>query len=221
MLEFCSPPSNSGALFTNMNHIDSSHQNAAAHGFGMATPLAALQGMTEMKTPTIATSWPQCTAQQTGKPIYNFPPHSVNGTPHGINDILCRPLPNLGQTSLPVPRLNISPSSMSSMSSMYFGAAARFNTKPVSDLSGRPHLYWPGIPLQAASSPWRSDRYNSCSSGKRSHAYLRMFFYLLFSCSFVPLLLFSFLAQHGKSHNCLFSLAAFSCSQLSFSAKYF
>lgn len=137
--------------------MDASRQNAFMLG---SPPLAALHTMAEMKQTLM--QYP-CSMSQPAKTV-NYPSYSA-ATPHGINDILGRSVVAANSSQLQLPHLNLSPAGM------YFsaGAAARFATKPMPDLSNRPHLYWPGLPVQPSGNPWRTDRLPSCSPGKKTY----------------------------------------------------
>ncbi|XP_014669860.1 PREDICTED: homeobox protein Nkx-6.2-like [Priapulus caudatus] len=149
-----------------MNHMDASRQSAFMVG---NPPLAALHTMTEMKQSLMQQNGYPCSVNngnnssvmsQVGKTSMNYAAYTL-ATPHGINDILNRPGIAAGVApSLQLPHLSLSPAGM------YFATgAARFAGKPMGELPSRPHLYWPGIPLQTGGSPWRADRMPVCSPG--------------------------------------------------------
>ncbi|XP_033870375.1 homeobox protein Nkx-6.1-like [Acipenser ruthenus] len=170
-------------------------------------PLAALHSMTEMKTPLYSayplsstgptsSSSPSSTSPNPGgipvsspgiKPspgLSSFLSHQqyLAATPHGINDILSRPvatsassagilsgLPRFSTLSPPPPPgLYFSPSAAAAV------AVARY-PKPLADLPGRTPIFWPGV---MQSPPWRDARF-ACSphqgsvlldkDGKRKH----------------------------------------------------
>ena len=73
------------------------------------------------------------------------------GTPHGISDILGRPITcTAGQLLGGFPRITAA-------AGMYFNPAAvsRYPGKPLSELPGRAPIFWPGV-MQG--SPWRDPR---------------------------------------------------------------
>ncbi|CAH2322853.1 Homeobox Nkx- [Pelobates cultripes] len=127
-----------------------------------STPLAALHNMAEMKT----TLFPY--ALQNPSTFKTPSLSSLNaqiplGTPHGISDILSRPLgATLGATTgnllTSLPRIN----GLATSTGMYFNPAAvsRY-PKPLAELPGRAPIFWPGV---MQSSPWRDPRL-SCPSG--------------------------------------------------------
>lgn len=151
-------------------------------------PLAALHSMTEMKTPLYSayplsstgptsSSSPSSTSPNPGgipvsspgiKPLpglSSFLSHQqyLAATPHGINDILSRPvatsassagilsgLPRFSNLSPPPPPgLYFSPSAAAAV------AVARY-PKPLADLPGRTPIFWPGV---MQSPPWRDARF--------------------------------------------------------------
>lgn len=179
-----------------VGQMDGSRQSA----FLLSTPpLAALHSMTEMKTP-LYPAYPLSSASSTsptatspnpgGIPVSSpgiktsnghsslgSPHHYANATPHGINDILNRPvvvtsvaaaavaasssagimsgLPRFTSLSPPPPHgLYFSPSAAAV-------AVARY-PKPLTDLPGRTPIFWPGV---MQSPHWRDARF-ACSPRK-------------------------------------------------------
>ena len=123
-------------------------------------PLAALHNMTEMKVPTNSTLLnPNSAYSQSSFKPPSFQEHlgnafSLNGTPHGISDILSRSgMANaLGQLGLG-PRLNVNAAAAAAAANAYFGnPAARF-PKLAEIGQARSHLYWPGM---LPSPAWRT-----------------------------------------------------------------
>ncbi|KAG8551209.1 hypothetical protein GDO81_004010 [Engystomops pustulosus] len=120
-----------------------------------STPLAALHNMAEMKT----TLFPYALQNPSNFKAPNL--SSLNtqiplGTPHGISDILSRPLGTAlgasGNLLSSLPRIN----GLATSTGMYFNPAAvsRY-PKPLAELPGRPPIFWPGV---MQSSPWRDPR---------------------------------------------------------------
>ncbi|KAM4636620.1 homeobox protein Nkx-6.2 [Discoglossus pictus] len=120
-----------------------------------STPLAALHNMAEMKT----TLFPYALQNPNNFKAPNL--SSLNaqfplGTPHGISDILGRPLGSAlgasGNLLNSLPRIN----GLATSTGMYFNPAAvsRY-PKPLAELPGRAPIFWPGV---MQSSPWRDPR---------------------------------------------------------------
>ncbi|XP_046368287.1 homeobox protein Nkx-6.2-like [Haliotis rufescens] len=136
MLDYCAndvsgngyPTSNpSMASILNMSgSMDTSRQNSFVLS---SPPLAALHNLTEMKFPS--------SQQLTDYQQNAFKHLAANSTPHGINDILSRPLPG---NPLGIPRIN---------PQMYLSPQVRF--PKIAELPGRQPIYWPGVLPQ----PWR------------------------------------------------------------------
>ncbi|XP_061600947.1 homeobox protein Nkx-6.2 [Cololabis saira] len=120
-----------------------------------STPLAALHNMTEMKTSLFPYLGPH------GGPAGGFklPASGLNthmaagATPHGISDILGRPITSAGQLLSGFPRIS---GLAAATAGMYFSPAAvgRY-PKPLAELPGRAPIFWPGV-MQG--SPWRDPR---------------------------------------------------------------
>ncbi|XP_013409559.1 homeobox protein Nkx-6.2 [Lingula anatina] len=112
-------------------------------------PLAALHNMTETKVPPAASLLSQTSHySQTSLKHFGFGP---NSTPHGITDILSRPLPYGTTANLSIPRLN--------STGMYYPQSRFPSCKPLADLPGRTPIYWPGV---AAMGPqWRAQQGDS------------------------------------------------------------
>ncbi|XP_066478327.1 homeobox protein Nkx-6.2 [Tiliqua scincoides] len=140
-----------------------------------SAPLAALHNMAEMKT----SLFPYALQGPSG-----FKAPALGGlgaaqlplgTPHGISDILGRPVAGTAAAGnlLPgLPRLN----GLAAAAGVYFNPAAvsRY-PKPLAELPGRPPIFWPGV-MQG--SPWRDPRL-SCPAqagmvldkdGKKKHS---------------------------------------------------
>uniref|UniRef100_A0A673LZY6 Homeobox protein Nkx-6.2-like n=1 Tax=Sinocyclocheilus rhinocerous TaxID=307959 RepID=A0A673LZY6_9TELE len=126
--------------------MDSNRQSAFVLG---STPLAALHNMTEMKTSLFPYAL-QNPAGFKAPSFCNLSSQIPLGTPHGISDILGRPI-TAGQLLSGFPRINGLTSA-----GMYFNPAAvsRY-PKPLTELPGRAPIFWPGM-MQA--SPWRDPR---------------------------------------------------------------
>ncbi|XP_026133555.1 homeobox protein Nkx-6.2-like [Carassius auratus] len=130
-----------------VGQMDGNRQSAFVLG---STPLAALHNMTEMKT----SLFPYALQNPAGFKAHSF--SNLNsqialGTPHGISDILGRPITSAGQLLSGFPRINGLTSA-----GMYFSPAAvsRY-PKPLTELPGRAPIFWPGM-MQA--SHWRDPR---------------------------------------------------------------
>ncbi|XP_053161197.1 homeobox protein Nkx-6.2 [Hemicordylus capensis] len=121
-----------------------------------STPLAALHNMAEMKT----SLFPYALQNPSGFKAPSL--GSLNaqiplGTPHGISDILGRPVAGAaGNLLTGLPRLNGLATAAAAAAGMYFNPAAvsRY-PKPLAELPGRPPIFWPGV-MQG--SPWRDPR---------------------------------------------------------------
>ncbi|XP_069612004.1 homeobox protein Nkx-6.2 [Ranitomeya imitator] len=120
-----------------------------------STPLAALHNMAEMKT----TLFPYALQNPSNFKAPNLSALSAQfplGTPHGISDILSRPLGTAlgasGTLLSSLPRIN----GLATSTGMYFNPAAvsRY-PKPLAELPGRPPIFWPGV---MQTSPWRDPR---------------------------------------------------------------
>lgn len=130
-----------------VGQMDSNRQSAFVLG---STPLAALHNMAEMKT----SLFPYALQNPAGFKAHSFSNLSSQiplGTPHGITDILGRPITSAGQLLSGFPRINGLTST-----GMYFNPAAvsRY-PKPLTELPGRAPIFWPGM-MQG--SPWRDPR---------------------------------------------------------------
>uniref|UniRef100_A0A671LPY0 Homeobox domain-containing protein n=1 Tax=Sinocyclocheilus anshuiensis TaxID=1608454 RepID=A0A671LPY0_9TELE len=127
--------------------MDSNRQSAFVLG---STPLAALHNMTEMKTSLFPYAL-QNPAGFKAPSFCNLSSQIPLGTPHGISDILGRPITAAGQLLSGFPRINGLTSA-----GMYFNPAAvsRY-PKPLTELPGRAPIFWPGM-MQG--SPWRDPR---------------------------------------------------------------
>ncbi|XP_013916049.1 PREDICTED: homeobox protein Nkx-6.2-like [Thamnophis sirtalis] len=117
------------------------------------TPLAALHNMAEMKTSLFPYAL-QSPAGFKAPALGGLNAQIPLGTPHGISDILGRPVAAAaaaGNLLSGLPRLN-----GLAAAGMYFNPAAvsRY-PKPLAELPGRPPIFWPGV-MQG--SPWRDPR---------------------------------------------------------------
>lgn len=119
-----------------------------------SAPLAALHNMAEMKTSLFPYAL-QGPAGFKAPALGGLSAQLPLGTPHGISDILGRPVGAAGGGLLGgLPRLN----GLASSASVYFGpaaAVARGYPKPLAELPGRPPIFWPGV---VQGSPWRDPR---------------------------------------------------------------
>jgi hypothetical protein len=125
-----------------------------------SAPLAALHNMAEMKTSLFPYAL-QGPAGFKAPALGGLGAQLPLGTPHGISDILGRPVGAAGGGLLGgLPRLN----GLASSAGVYFGpaaAVARGYPKPLAELPGRPPIFWPGV---VQGSPWRDPRLSG--SGK-------------------------------------------------------
>uniref|UniRef100_A0A2K5BUB7 NK6 homeobox 2 n=1 Tax=Aotus nancymaae TaxID=37293 RepID=A0A2K5BUB7_AOTNA len=117
-----------------------------------SAPLAALHNMAEMKTSLFPYAL-QGPAGFKAPALGGLGAQLPLGTPHGISDILGRPVTAAGGGLLGgLPRLN----GLASSAGVYFGpAAAVARGYPLAELPGRPPIFWPGV-VQGA--PWRDPR---------------------------------------------------------------
>ncbi|KAG5831202.1 homeobox protein Nkx-6.2 [Anguilla anguilla] len=131
-----------------VGQMDANRQSAFVLG---STPLAALHNMTEMKT----SLFPYTLQNPSGfkaPSLANLNSQIPLGTPHGISDILGRPITTAGQLLSGFPRIN----GLATTAGMYFNPAAvsRY-PKPLTELPGRAPIFWPGM---MQTSPWRDAR---------------------------------------------------------------
>lgn len=116
-----------------------------------STPLAALHNMAEMKT----SLFPYALQNPSGfkaPTLGGLNTQLPLGTPHGISDILGRPVGSASNLLGGLPRIN----GLAASAGMYFNPAAvsRY-PKPLAELPGRPPIFWPGV---VQGSPWRDPR---------------------------------------------------------------
>lgn len=116
-----------------------------------STPLAALHNMAEMKT----SLFPYALQNPSGfkaPALGGLNTQLPLGTPHGISDILGRPVGSASNLLGGLPRIN----GLAASAGMYFNPAAvsRY-PKPLAELPGRPPIFWPGV---VQGSPWRDPR---------------------------------------------------------------
>ncbi|MBN3323162.1 NKX62 protein, partial [Atractosteus spatula] len=129
-----------------VGQMDTNRQSAFVLG---STPLAALHNMAEMKTSLFPYALqnpsgfkaPSLTSLNTQIPL---------GTPHGISDILGRPITTAGNLLSGLPRINGLATSVQCQCT----AVSRY-PKPLTELPGRAPIFWPGV-MQG--SPWRDPR---------------------------------------------------------------
>ncbi|XP_062957694.1 homeobox protein Nkx-6.2 [Cynocephalus volans] len=119
-----------------------------------SAPLAALHSMAEMKTSLFPYAL-QGPAGFKAPALGGLGAQLPLGTPHGISDILGRPVGAAGGGLLGgLQRLG----GLASSAGVYFGpaaAVARGYPKPLAEMPGRAPLFWPGV-VQGA--PWRDPR---------------------------------------------------------------
>ncbi|XP_078079035.1 homeobox protein Nkx-6.2 [Mustelus asterias] len=118
-----------------------------------STPLAALHNMTEMKASIFPYSL-QNPSSFKAPTLASLNAQIPLGTPHGISDILGRPVTTANNLLSGLPRLN----GLATTAGMYFNptaAAVSRYPKPLAELPGRPPIFWPGM-MQG--SPWRDPR---------------------------------------------------------------
>ncbi|XP_057633420.1 homeobox protein Nkx-6.2 [Chionomys nivalis] len=139
-----------------------------------SAPLAALHNMAEMKTSLFPYAL-QGPAGFKAPTLGSLGAQLPLGTPHGISDILGRPVGATGGGLLGgLPRLN----GLASSAGVYFGpaaAVARGYPKPLAELPGRPPIFWPGV---VQGSPWRDPRLTGSAQaggvldkdGKKKHS---------------------------------------------------
>ncbi|TRY89005.1 hypothetical protein DNTS_029292 [Danionella cerebrum] len=132
-----------------VGQMDSPRQSAFVLG---STPLAALHNMTEMKN-SIFPYTLQGHAGFKAPGLGGLGSQIPLATPHGISDILGRPIATTGQLLSGFPRIN----GLTASTGMYFTPAAvsRF-PKPLSELPGRAPIFWPG--MMHGSAAWRDPR---------------------------------------------------------------
>lgn len=148
--------------------MDTNRQSAFVLG---STPLAALHNMAEMKT----SLFPYALQNHSGFKAPSLTSLNAQfplGTPHGISDILGRPITTASGLLSGLPRIN----GLTTSAGMYFNPAtvSRY-PKPLTELPGRAPIFWPGV-MQG--SPWRDPRL-ACPSqanmlldkdGKKKHS---------------------------------------------------
>lgn len=134
--------------------MEANRQSAFVLG---STPLAALHNMTEMKTSLFPYALQQSPTGFKAPPISSLNSQIAMGTPHGISDILGRPITTAGQLLSGFPRIN---GLATTAAGMYFSPAVSRYPKPLAELPGRAPIFWPGV-MQG--SPWRDPRV-SCPS---------------------------------------------------------
>nr|AUN27656.1 NK6 [Terebratalia transversa] len=169
MLDFCTSPETSGAfpsppspasMATILNSMSNELQNNSRQSAFVLNnpPLAALHNMTETKVPPCSNGVAGVFTSQ-GYPTQanslKYMSYSQAGTPHGISDILGRPIPTFGN-GLSLPRL--------ANAGVYYPQARV--TKPLADLPGRTPIYWPGIVPPQTSAWARNQGQNAMSIEK-------------------------------------------------------
>ncbi|XP_061546449.1 homeobox protein Nkx-6.2 [Phycodurus eques] len=143
--------------------MEANRQSAFVLG---STPLAALHNMTEMKTSLFPYGLQHSPAGFKAPSLSSLNSQLLSGaTPHGISDILGRPITSAGQLlSAGFPRINginglagtaAAAAAAAAAAGMYFGPAVSRYPKPLAELPGRAPIFWPGV-MQG--SPWRDPR---------------------------------------------------------------
>lgn len=152
------------SMLSNMN-METSRSNAFLLG---NPPLAALHSMTDIRAATSQAS--SHVYQAASQPLkagqtsmgLSCAYSTASGTPHGINDILGRPVGQgavgavgaAGLGAIGLPRFGLG-------AGVYFNPAnGALHKMGLADLPGRPHLYWPSVVQNPAL--WR-DRLASAS----------------------------------------------------------
>lgn len=147
-----------------VGQMDANRQSAFVLG---STPLAALHNMAEMKS----SLFPYALQNPSGfkaPALGGLNTQLPLGTPHGISDILGRPVGAAGNLLGGLPRIN----GLAASAGVYFGPAAvsRY-PKPLAELPGRPPIFWPGV---VQGSPWRDPRLTcpgKCDAAGRAWQY--------------------------------------------------
>lgn len=114
-----------------------------------SAPLAALHSMAEMKTSLVPYSLQNPSGFKASS-LTSLNAQIPLGTPHGINDILGRPITTAEQLLAGFPRIN----GLAASAGMYFSPVSRY-AKPLADLPGRAPIFWSGV-MQTAQ--WRDSR---------------------------------------------------------------
>ncbi|KAM3836086.1 homeobox protein Nkx-6.2, partial [Diretmus argenteus] len=159
-----------------VGQMEANRQSAFVLG---STPLAALHNMTEMKTSLFPYALQQSPAGFKAPQLSHLSSHISLGTPHGISDILGRPITTAGQLLSGFPRINglatSAAAAAAAAAGMYFSpsAVSRY-PKPLTELPGRAPIFWPGV---MQTSPWRDPRVHCPSQnmmldkdGKKKHS---------------------------------------------------
>lgn len=136
-----------------VGQMEANRQSAFVLG---STPLAALHNMTEMKTSLFPYTLQQSPGGFKAPQLSNLNSQIAIGTPHGISDILGRPITTAGQLLSGFPRINgLTTTAAAAAAGMYFSPAVSRYPKPLAELPGRAPIFWPGV-MQG--SPWRDPR---------------------------------------------------------------
>ncbi|XP_064485112.1 homeobox protein Nkx-6.2-like [Ornithodoros turicata] len=176
MLEFnsgASPATSASSMLSMLNvNMESSRPNAFLLG---NPPLAALHSMADLKASASQAHYTPASQPLKPQTALSCAYTMASGTPHGINDILGRPIgqtavgPAASLSAIGLPRFGLGVGA-----GMYFNPANGLHKMGLSDLPGRPHLYWPSVVQNP--SLWR-DRLSSASvpqncldkDGKKKH----------------------------------------------------
>lgn len=150
-----------------VGQMEANRQSAFVLG---STPLAALHNMTEMKTSLFPYALQQSPAGFKAPPLSNLNSQISVGTPHGISDILGRPITTAGQLLSGFPRINgLATTAAAAAAGMYFSPAVSRYPKPLAELPGRAPIFWPGV---MQSSPWRDPRVQCPSKSCCLHTFM-------------------------------------------------
>lgn len=159
-----------------VGQMEANRQSAFVLG---STPLAALHNMTEMKTSLFPYALQQSPAGFKAPPLSNLNSQLSGGTPHGISDILGRPITTAGQLLSGFPRINgLATTAAAAAAGMYFSPAVSRYPKPLAELPGRAPIFWPGV-MQG--SPWRDPRVPCPSKSRLSVPLGCLFFFFFFN----------------------------------------
>ena len=129
-----------------VGQMEGNRQSAFVLG---STPLTALHNMTEMKTSLFPYSLQNPSGFKASS-LTNINAQIPLGTPHGISDILGRPITMAGQLLSGFPRIN----GLAASAGMYFNPVSRY-AKPLTELPGGAPIFWSGV---MQTTPWRDSR---------------------------------------------------------------
>lgn len=154
-----------------VGQMEANRQSAFVLG---STPLAALHNMTEMKTSLFPYALQQSPGGFKAPSLSNLCSQMPGSTPHGISDILGRPITTAGQLLSGFPRINglatTAAAAAAAAAGMYFSPAVSRYPKPLAELPGRAPIFWPGV-MQG--SPWRDPRVTCPCKSEISDSFLK------------------------------------------------